>query len=216
MTGFLVEHAYLLLFIATLLAQVGLPVPRIPVLIAAGVLARAGSISVVAAIAITVLASGVAHLVWYEAGKRRGTAVLRLLCKISIEPDSCVRRTEDVFVRYGSSALIASAFVPGLAVVAPPLAGMSAMPMWRFLLLDAFGATLFAAVFLAVGFAAGPQLVMALQVAVEFGTVIALGGAIALALWLVWKFARSRSRCGFRRSPRRDRVRAWARPTMRR
>jgi membrane protein DedA with SNARE-associated domain len=202
MSGFLVEHAYLLLFIATLVAQLGLPVPRIPVLIAAGVLARSGSISVAAAMAVTVLASGLAHFVWYEAGRRRGTAVLRLLCKISIEPDSCVRRTEDVFVRYGSSAVIASAFVPGLAVVAPPLAGMSAVPIWRFLILDALGAVLFAGVFLAAGFATGPQLVMVLQVAVEFGTLIAVGGGSALGLWLFWKFAQRSSVIRALRIPR--------------
>jgi membrane protein DedA with SNARE-associated domain len=189
MTAFLLEHGYLVLFTATLVAQLGAPVPGIPLLLAAGVLAREGTLSLVAALALTVVASGLGHLVWYEAGRRRGTAVLRLLCKISIEPDSCVRKTEDIFVRYGPSALVAAPFVPGLAAVAPPLAGMSAMSVGRFLLLDGAGAALFGAIFLAAGYAAGPQLVSALQIAMRFGGFLALGIGIALGVWLSWKVA---------------------------
>jgi membrane protein DedA with SNARE-associated domain len=189
MTAFLLEHGYLVLFIGTLVAQLRAPLPQIPLLLAAGVLAREGTLSAPGALAITVVASALGHLVWYEAGRRRGTAVLRLLCKISIEPDSCVRKTEDFFVRYGPSALVAAPFVPGLAAVAPPLAGMSAMSVGRFLLLDAAGATLFSAVFLAAGFAAGPQLVSALQGAMRFGSFLALGVGVALGVWLSWKIA---------------------------
>jgi membrane protein DedA with SNARE-associated domain len=189
MTAFLLEHGYLVLFLATLIAQLGVPVPGIPLLLAAGVLAREGTLSASFALAITVVASALGHLVWYEAGRRRGTAVLRLLCKISIEPDSCVRKTEDMFVRYGPSALVAAPFVPGLAAVAPPLAGMSGMPVGRFLLLDGVGAALFAAIFLAAGFAAGPQLVSALHVAMRFGGFLALGAGVALGAWLSWKIA---------------------------
>jgi len=189
MTAFLVEHGYLVLFLATLVAQLGVPIPGIPLLLAAGVLAREGTLSVPSALAVTIVASGLGHLVWYEAGRRRGTAVLRLLCKISIEPDSCVRKTEDMFVRYGPSALVAAPFVPGLAAVAPPLAGMSSMSVGRFLLLDGLGAALFAAIFLAAGFAAGPQLVSALQVAMRFGGFVALGAGIAFGIWLSWKVA---------------------------
>jgi len=189
MTGFLLEHGYLVLFTAMLAAQLGVPVPGIPLLLAAGVLARSGTFSAAAALGLTVVASGLGHLVWYEAGRRRGTAVLRLLCKISIEPDSCVRKTEDLFVRHGPSALVAAPFIPGLGAIAPPLAGMSAMSPGRFLLLDAAGAALFAAIFLAAGFAAGPQLVSALQVAMRFGGFLALGVGVAFGIWLSWKVA---------------------------
>ena len=131
MTAFLLEHGYLVLFTATLVAQLGAPVPGIPLLLAAGVLAREGTLSAAGALAITVIASGLGHLVWYEAGRRRGTAVLRLLCKISIEPDSCVRKTEDLFARYGAKSIVLAHFIPGLSTVTPPLAGMSGMPLPR-------------------------------------------------------------------------------------
>src|SRR3954470_19268004 len=187
MGEFLLQHGYTVLFAISLIAQLGLPVPLTTLLLAAGVLAKAGQLSLVAVIGLSAAPSALGHLAWYEAGRRRGTAVLRLLCKISIEPDSCVRKTEDMFVRYGPSALVAAPFVPGLAAIAPPLAGMSSMSVWRFLLLDAAGAALFAAIFLAAGFAAGPQLVSALQLAMRFGGFLALGIGIALGVWLSWK-----------------------------
>jgi hypothetical protein len=129
--------------------------------------------------------------------------VLRLLCKISMEPDSCVRKTEDVFVRYGPGALVVAPFVPGLGAVAPPLAGMSAMPVGRFLLLDSIGTAFHALVFLVAGFAVGPEVISALHVASRLGGFVALAVGLALGVWLGWKLAQ-RSRV--LRSLRVDRI----------
>ncbi|MFL5367116.1 MAG: VTT domain-containing protein [Myxococcales bacterium] len=187
MTGFLVSHGYLVLFIVTLVTQLGAPLPLAPLLVAGGVLAREGTFSMTAAIAISVVASALGHIAWYVAGRRRGTDVLRLLCRISIEPDSCVRKTEDLFVRYGPGALVAAPFVPGLGAVAPPLAGMSGMPVGRFLLLDSLGTAFHAAVFLVAGFAVGPEVISALHAVSRLGGFLVLAVGIALGVWLGWK-----------------------------
>src|SRR5512138_1347951 len=158
MADFLLQHGYAVLFGISLIAQLGAPVPVTPVLLAAGVMAKSGQLSLAAIVALSVAASALGHLVWYEAGRRRGTAVLRLICRISIEPDSCVRRTEDLFARHGGRALVAAPFVPGLGAVAPPLAGMAGMPVRQFLLLDAAGAAFFSAALAGGGFLVGPQL----------------------------------------------------------
>jgi membrane protein DedA with SNARE-associated domain len=189
MTGFFVAHGYLVLFIATLVTQLGAPLPLAPLLVAGGVLAGEGTFSITAAVAISIVASGLGHIVWYVAGRRRGAEVLRLLCKISIEPDSCVRKTEDVFVRYGPGALVAAPFVPGLGAVAPPLAGIASMPVGRFLLLDSIGTALHALVFLVAGFVVGPEILAALQVASRLGGFVALAAGIAIGVWLGWKMA---------------------------
>jgi len=115
--------------------------------------------------------------------------VLRLLCRISIEPDSCVRRTEDLFARHGGRALVAAPFVPGLGAVAPPLSGMARMAIGRFLLLDGAGAALFAAVFAGAGFVAGPEVLALVHVALQYGTWLALGAGIGLGVWFGWKIA---------------------------
>jgi membrane protein DedA with SNARE-associated domain len=189
MGQFLLQHGYAVLFGVSLIAQLGAPVPVAPLLIAAGVLAKEGQFSLSLAVALSVLASAIGHLVWYEAGRRGGTAVLRLICRISIEPDSCVRRTEDLFARHGGRALVAAPFVPGLGAVAPPLAGMAGMPVGRFLLLDAAGALLFAAALGGAGFVAGPELMALLHVGLKYGAWLAMVVGIAVGGWLGWKIA---------------------------
>lgn len=189
MADFLLQHGYAVLFAVSLIAQLGLPVPLTPLLLAAGVLAKAGQLSLVPVVVLSAVASALGHLVWYEAGRRRGTAVLRLLCRISIEPDSCVRRTEDLFARHGGRALVAAPFVPGLGAVAPPLAGMAGMPVGRFLLLDSAGALLWSALFASAGFLAGPELMALVQVGLRYGAGVALAAGVALGLWLGWKIA---------------------------
>lgn len=187
--AFLLRNAYVLLFAASLCEQLGAPLPTSPLLLGAGALARAGEMALPLVLLLTVSASMLGHSVWFYAGRRRGAAVLRLLCRISIEPDSCVRRTEDVFAKHGARALVAAPWVPGLAVIAPPLAGMSGMSWRRFLALDALGALLWGSVFALLGYVFGKQLSIAFAVALELGSWVALAGGIALGLWLGWKIA---------------------------
>ena len=189
MAAFLLQHGYVVLFVIGLVAQLGAPVPLTPLLLAAGVLAKEGQLSLAGIIAVSVAASALGHLVWYEAGRRRGADVLRLLCRISLEPDSCVRRTEDLFARHGGRALVAAPFVPGLGAVAPPLAGMAGMPVARFLFLDSLGAVFFAALLAGIGFAAGPELMALVQVGLRFGAWLGLAAGVALGVWLGWKIA---------------------------
>src|SRR5216117_31852 len=97
----LVQYGYLLLFAFVLAEQIGLPVPAVPILLGVGALAGAGRMSLALAFAAALAAYLPPDLVWYELGRRRGNRVLGLLCRISLEPDSCVRRTENLFMRRG-------------------------------------------------------------------------------------------------------------------
>jgi membrane protein DedA with SNARE-associated domain len=102
---------------------------------------------------LCVLAAVAADALWFQLGRLRGIKVLQLLCKISLEPDSCVRRTEGIFSKQGARSLLFAKFVPGLGTVAPPLAGIFHMRPWRFLLYDALGALFWAGSYLGLGYA---------------------------------------------------------------
>src|SRR5688572_2829001 len=112
---FLQRHGYAVLFAFVLAEQIGLPIPAVPVLLGMGVLAGSGRFSFGWAIAVAALAALVSDVIWYELGRRRGHSILDLLCRISLEPDSCVRRTEQMFDRNGSRALLLAKFLPGLS-----------------------------------------------------------------------------------------------------
>lgn len=92
-------------------------------LVVAGALAARGQLGFAAALAVATVATLIGNVPWYLAGRRYGYAVLRTLCRLSIEPDSCVQRTEGVFGRWGAVSIIVGKYIPGFATIAPPLAG---------------------------------------------------------------------------------------------
>ena len=159
---FLTRHGYLLLFGWVLIERIGLPLPAIPVLLAAGALARGERMDLPTVVGLGVGASLLADLTWYEIGRRRGGQVLNWVCRISLEPDSCVRKTEDVFARYGARALLWAKFVPAFNV-AVPLAGMTGMRLVRFLFYDTLGGLLWVSTFVGLGYAFSRQLAAVLE-----------------------------------------------------
>ncbi len=186
---FLVRHGYAVVFASVLVEQLGLPIPAIPVLLAAGALAGAGNLSVAPVLAAALVGALAGDLLWYELGRRRGMQIVQLLCRISLEPDSCVRKTEGSFERNGARSLLFAKFVPGLSTVAPPLAGVFRMRFGRFLAFDVVGTLLWAGAFVALGFAFADQLErIADRAAVLGGGLFALllGG---LGLFVLAKFA---------------------------
>lgn len=186
---FLLRHGYAVLFLSVSADQLGLPVPSVPVLLTIGALSGSGEFSLAVALPLAVLGCLVGDLSWYELGRRRGRRILKLLCRISLEPDFCIRRAEDVFSRRGPNVLLFSKFVPGLSLVAPPLAAMFRMGIRRFLAWDAAGSLLWAGAFIGAGFLfrAQLELVGALLLRLGSGVVVVLAGA--LAMFITWKFA---------------------------
>src|SRR5262245_22528767 len=109
--AFIERHGYALLFLWVLAEQSAVPLPSLPLLLAAGTLIRAGSLHPLPASACCVIAALIADTIWFQLGRHRGRQVLRFLCRVSLEPDSCVRQTENVFLKYGMSSLLVSKFI---------------------------------------------------------------------------------------------------------
>lgn len=189
---FVLQHGYLVLFALTLGEQMGLPLPSGTALLAAGALARSGRLSAPPVVALAVLAAVLGHGTWFFAGRMGGNAVLRFICKIAIEPDSCVRRTNGFFARHGSKSLLVAPFIPGFATVAPPLAGSSGMGLPRFLLLDGLGAALWAGTLVSAGYLLGPALGGLLVRAAAIGPLVLAGLGLLLAAWIALKLRQRR------------------------
>ncbi|MDR3793120.1 MAG: VTT domain-containing protein [Terracidiphilus sp.] len=150
-THILLVYGYLLLFAWVLVEQFGVPLPAAPVLLAAGALSAEGQLSFTLALAVGIAAALIADSGWFFIGRRYGHHVLRILCKLSLEPTTCVRKTQDSFGRRQGLTLIFAKFVPALATLAPPVAGENGMGFAAFLFFDGVGAALWVGALLAGG-----------------------------------------------------------------
>jgi len=182
---FLIRHGYTVLFGWVLLEQLGLPIPAAPLLIAAGALARAGKMNVTFALTLAFVAVLLADVFWYSLGRYRGGRILKLLCRISLEPDSCVRRTENVFIRHGIRSLLVAKFIPGLNTAAPTLAGIFRMPLRRFVIFDSMGGLLWVVTVTSLGLILGDELE---RMALRYGGWLVAVLAAGLAAYTLWKF----------------------------
>lgn len=187
---YLAQNAYAALFLAVFAEQIGVPLPSSPWIVAAGALAAAGRISLLGILSVCLAASLLADSVWFALGRRYGGRVLRFLCRMSLEPDSCVRNTEEGFTRHGPWLLVLAKFVPGLGTVAPPLAGVVDLGLPRFLLFDSLGILSITTILLAAGYSlGGPIGRLGRWVATEGGWALLLILA-SLAAWVGWKYWR--------------------------
>jgi len=181
--AFVERHGYALMFWWVLAEQSTLPLPSVPLLLAAGALIRTGRLHVLPAIGSCVVAALIADTIWFQLGRRLGRRVLRVLCRVSLEPDSCVRQTENAFLKYGMKSLLVSKFIPGLNAVAAPLAGHAKTSYGSFLLYDAAGASIWSGVYLAAGYVFSEQLETVLGYASRMGRSLFV---LVVALFTAW------------------------------
>lgn len=185
---FLVRHGYAVLLAWVFLEQAGLPLPSIPLLLAAGALGGMNRLNFGLALLLCVLAAVSADTIWYQLGRRKGIRIVQWLCKISLEPDSCVRRTEGVFESQGAKSLLVAKFVPGLSAVATPLAGVFQMHWRRFLLFDALGALVWAGTYLGLGYIFSGQIERIALEAEQFGGGVMTLLIASLSCYVAYKF----------------------------
>ena len=182
------RYGLALVFLNVLAEQVGLPIPAVPTLIVAGAAAATGKLSGAAVFGVAVLACYIGDGLWFAGGRIYGRSVLRLLCRVSLSPDSCVRQSEYHFERWGKAVLIVSKFVPGLSAVTPPLAGAMRMGWPSFIVLNGIGIVLWAAIPIGAGMLFSGQIERAVEVLERYGlfTIELLGAALALYIAFKW------------------------------
>ena len=185
---FLVHHGYAVLLVWVFLEQAGLPLPSVPLLLAAGALGGAQRLNFGFSLLVSVFACLCADTLWYELGRRNGIKIVQWLCKISLEPDSCVRRTEGVFEKQGARSLVVAKFLPGLSAVATPLAGIFQMKYRRFLVYDALGALLWAGSYLGLGYVFSNQIERVAQNIQRLGGSLLAVVLFFLAFYIAYKF----------------------------
>jgi membrane protein DedA with SNARE-associated domain/rhodanese-related sulfurtransferase len=185
-------YGLLIVFGTVLLEQVGLPIPAFPVLIAAGALAVDGQANWALCLLASVLACLASDYFWFRAGRYYGKRILRLLCRISLSPDSCVSQTEDNFNRYGPKSLVVAKFIPGFNTIAPPLAGAMGTRTARFLWLSIAGGLLWSGVGIGVGALFHGSVDRVLAAFEDMGATALKVALTLLALFVLYKYIERR------------------------
>lgn len=190
----LAQYGYLIVVAFILFEQLGLPLPASPVMLALGAVAGAGHLSLSLLLILGVVACVTADSIWFFLGRRYGNRIIRLLCRLTLEPDDCSRRSGDLYHRYGEVALVVAKFIPGLNTVAAPLAGILRLQPHRFLLWDSVGATFWIGTMLGLGYLFTDQVEALGMWLSHFGAGMAiilglfLAGYLALKLWIRQRF----------------------------
>jgi membrane protein DedA with SNARE-associated domain/rhodanese-related sulfurtransferase len=164
------QYGLAVVFGNVLAEQIGIPVPAIPTLMVAGAFAASGKLSTVAVFAVALIACVIADVAWYLAGRVYGNRVMRLLCGISLTPDSCVSQTQERFQRWGINSLLIAKFIPGIALLAPPLAGATRIGWGPFLVYNTAGGALWVAAGVGGGMLLGSQIERLLAQLEGYGT----------------------------------------------
>jgi membrane protein DedA with SNARE-associated domain len=187
------SHGYALVFAFALAEAIGLPVPAALALVAGGAVAGSGLLNLpgVFFVALTGLILG--DCILFVLGRYTGWALLGLLCRLSVNPESCILRSAESFYKRGKATLLIAKFIPGVNTMAPPLAGSMKMRPWQFLRFDAAGATLYAGAYIALGFVFREFLALmtrsfvAASQLVEVVVLIAIVAYFAYRVWLYKK-----------------------------
>lgn len=190
------QHGYPILFAAVFLESVGLPIPAAIALLIAGGACAQGSLQPSIAISGAILVMLLGDTFMFLLGRYTGWWLLGLLCRISLNPESCILTSADSFYRRGRVVLVFAKFVPGINTMAPPLAGSMNMRLRSFLQLDILGVALYVSSYVTVGFVFNGALGAITRGYRTFGNVLSAilaAAAIAYLGWQVWMWRKSRS-----------------------
>jgi membrane protein DedA with SNARE-associated domain len=202
LTQYVVTYGLPLVFVIVLLEQLGAPIPAIPVLVVAGALSADRDFSAWGVLLVALGASLIADTVWFLLGRAQGQRILKLLCRISLSPDSCVRQTESVFERWGMPSLLVAKFIPGFSTVAPPMAGATKAGLDEFLLYDSGGALLWAGSGIVAGLVFHRAIDQALAFLASIGSAAFALLGVALAVFVGFKWWQRRAFFKFLRMAR--------------
>lgn len=192
--GFLAAYGYVVMFVWMFADQAALPIPAVPLLIAAGALSATGDLDIVGVVAAASAGTLLADSLWYVIGRYGGGRAIGWICRLSIEPDSCVTTTRNTFARLGPMTLVVAKYVPGVQTLAPASAGFAKASFVGFLVLDFVGTLLFILPFCLGGFFYQAQLGAAVDAISEISggllmavlAIAAAYGALKAGQWILF------------------------------
>jgi membrane protein DedA with SNARE-associated domain/rhodanese-related sulfurtransferase len=183
----LLQLTYGGVFAAVTAQQIGLPIPSVIFLMAAGAHAAHRGMHPVIIVALSVVGCLAGDGVWFWIGRRWGSKALRVLCRFTGDPRNCSRNAKEKFRRRGLPLLSVAKFIPGLDAVMPPLAGAEGVPVTAFVAVDTAGSFLWSAAYVGLGYVFSKELGLVIRWVQHFGTALGVGNGVPIALYVGWR-----------------------------
>jgi membrane protein DedA with SNARE-associated domain len=188
-------HGYLLIFVIVFAEAIGMPVPAALALIGGGAAAASHTLSFPAVLIVAITAMLIGDTLLFVMGRHMGWWLLGTLCKISINPESCILRSAESFYKRGKMTLLFAKFIPGVNTMAPPLAGSMKMSYRQFLRLDTLGVSLYIVTYTAVGYLSRDflaTLTRRVQTATHDLEIVLLVAALVYLGYRIWLYRKNK------------------------
>jgi membrane protein DedA with SNARE-associated domain len=190
----LIQHGYTFLFLWVFVERLGIPIPATLPMIAAGILIEMEYMQAALAVLLAFIAVMLADSFWLILGRYRGSQILMFLCRISFEPDACVRKTKNLFEKYGPASLLFAKFVPGFSNLMVPVVGIVHMPLQTFIVFDSIGSLLWVGSFIGLGYFFSKEIDLGKIALPDWGQGAAFFALfIMLALYIIVKYLHRQS-----------------------
>ena len=189
------RHGYSMLALLVFLEAIGVPVPAAIALLAAGAACALKVLHPWTAVLVAVPAMVLGDTIMFFVGRVSGWALLGFLCRVSMNPETCILRSAESFYKRGKATLLIAKFVPGLNTMAPPLAGSMKMPPWKFLRYDFGGALLYIVVYGGAGYLFSDfmkSITKGLALASHSFEILLLVAAVAYVAYRIWAYKQQR------------------------
>jgi len=181
------QLTYPAVLLAVFAQQLGLPIPSVVFLMAAGALSAHGEMRTSIIVFLGVAGCLAADEIWFWLGRRWGSQALRLLCRFAADPRRCSENAHEKFRRYGLRVLCVAKFLPGLDLVTPPLVGAEGVSLAGFLAHDTLGGFLWSGFYVGLGYLFSNEVDVAIRWAKHFGTALGIAIGVPICLYAGWR-----------------------------
>jgi membrane protein DedA with SNARE-associated domain/rhodanese-related sulfurtransferase len=180
------HHGYATTMVMMFLGSCGLPLPLSIVLLAAGANSHHGPLWLGVVLLCACVASLAGDTLMYMGGKYTGWWLLAGICRVSMNPETCIFGSAKSFYERGPKTLMVAKFIPGISTVSPILSGSLNMKLSRFLRMDSIGVMLYVSAWTMTGFLFSPLLRTIIRFVERLGHFAAAGMGIAVAIYILW------------------------------
>ncbi|HMK31008.1 MAG TPA: VTT domain-containing protein [Terriglobales bacterium] len=188
LTSLISRHGYAVLALLVFLEALGFPIPAALALVTAGAAAALHRLTLASVLATGIFFIMLGDTILFFLGRKMGWWLLGVLCRLAVNPETCILRSAESFYRRGRMTLMVAKFIPGINTMAPPLAGSMKMSLGQFLRLDLVGCALYVSAYVTLGYLFSQFFEILARGLATVGHTVGSALVIAVLVYMAYRF----------------------------